>query len=304
METTTNIKKKNHKEGYLLSKRTGGQRAVFIVVFVIFAIYALSLILPFLWMIMNSFKNHTEFVMDQANGSTLQFPDKWNFINYVNAFTQINYRGITFPVMSLNSCYYVFVGGGVSVFFQAVTGYVISKYKFKARGVIYAIAIFCMTLPIVGNMAADMKVRAQLGLLDNLAAVIFTSMSSFGFNFLMMHAFYKTVSWDYAEAVFIDGGGHFTVFFCIMLPMSMPLMTTLFILGAIGSWNDYMGPMLYYPSYPGVATGLQLAAYEMLRKTKTVYYAALVVTTLPVLILFAVFSDKIMKNYTVGGLKG
>ena len=304
MEKTIAVKNKNRKEGYLLNKRTGGQRAVFIVVFVLFTIYAISLILPFLWMIMNSFKAHTEFVMDQANGTTVNFPDVWNFINYVNAFKQINYRGVTFPVMFLNSCYYVFVGGGVSVFFQAVTGYVISKYKFKARGVIYAIAIFCMTLPIVGNMAADMKVRAQLGLLDNLAAVVFTSMSSFGFNFLMMHAFYKTVSWDYAEAVFIDGGGHFTVFFKIMLPMAMPLMTTLFILGAIGTWNDYMGPMLYYPSYPGVATGLQLAAYEMLRKTKTVYYAALVVTTLPVLILFAVFSDKIMKNYTVGGLKG
>ncbi len=304
MEKIGIVQTKHRKTGRLLSKRTGGERAVFTVVFVLFLLYSVSLILPFLWMIMNSFKAHTEFVMDQAAGKTLGFPDVWRLVNYINAFKQINYIGITFPVMLLNSCYYVFIGGGISVFFQAVTGYVISKYKFKAGPVIYAIAIFCMTLPIIGNMAAEMKVRAQLGLLDNLAAVIFTSMSSFGYNFLMMHAFFKTISWDYAEAVFIDGGGHFTVFFRIMLPMAMPLMTTLFILSAIGIWNDYQTPMLYFPSSPGVATGMQLAAFEMLRKAKTVYYAALVISCLPVLILFAAFADTIMKNYTIGGLKG
>lgn len=297
------IKKRLFKK-HSLPKRASGERIVFTIVFIIFLLYSISLILPLLWMLMNSFKSHTEFVMDQANGTTLNFPDIWHFSNYIDAFKQINYRGITFPIMFLNSCYYVFVGCGVSVFFQAATGYVISKYKFKAGGVIYAISIFCMTLPITGNMAAEIQVRAQLGLLDNLLAVIFTNMSSFGFNFLMMYAFYKGVSWTYAEAVLIDGGGHFTVFFRIMLPMAMPIMTTLFILSAIGTWNDYMGPMLYYPSFPGVATGLQLVSYEMLRKTKTIYYAALVLTTLPVLILFVFFSDKIMKNYTIGGLKG
>ena len=299
------MKKSGHKDGSLLNRRTGKQRAVFTVVFVILMIYAVSLILPSLWMVVNSFKKITEYDIDIMMSDTLRFPDKWMISNYWEVFPRIVYNGVKFPSMLLNSFYYIIVEGVLQMLFVSATGYVLSKYKFKARGVIYSIAIFAMTIPVMGNMAAGLKLRADLGLYDNLAAPFFTAgAGAWGFEFLMTYAFFKAVSWDYAEAVFIDGGGHYTVFFRIMLPMAMPILTTLFILRSIGGWNDYMTPLLYFPSYPNIATGLYGASEALKRGAMSQYYAALVLTTLPVLVLFVAFADKIMKNYTIGGLKG
>lgn len=299
------IVKKSKREGYLLNKRSGGQRAVFIVAFVIFTVYAISLMLPLLWMLMNSFKDGTEYEIDSIMGETLRLPAKWLFGNYTEVFSRIKYGDTAFPGMLLNSLYFIGVNGVLQMLFVSATGYVLSKYKFKARGAIYAVAIFAMTLPIVGNMAAGVRLRADLGLYDNLFAVFFTAgAGAWGFEFLMLYAFFKAVSWDYAEAVFIDGGGHFTVFFRIMLPMAMPMLTTLFILSAIGGWNDYTTPMLYFPSYPNVAMGLWGASRSLTRGDMSLYFAALAITTLPVLLLFIFFADQIMKNYTIGGLKG
>lgn len=292
-------------KGHLSTRRTGGELVIFIIVFIIFTVYAISLIMPLLWMLMNSFKDGTEYAIDVVMADTLRLPTKWKFSNYVEVFSRIVYNDVTFFGMMLNSLYYIFIGQGLRLFFVAVTGYILSKYAFKGRNAIYAIAIFAMTLPIIGNTAAGVSLRASLGIYDNLLAVFFTAGSgAWGFEFLLMYAFFKSVPWDYAEAAFIDGANHYEVFFRIMLPMGMPMLSTLFILAAIGSWNDYTSPMLYFPSFPNLAMGLYQVSGELTRGDMSVYYAALVITTLPVLIVFTLFSDKIMKNYSVGGLKG
>ena len=305
MEKTSFVKTGRRKLGKLSTRRSGGEFVVFLIVFLIFVLYSASLILPFLWMIMNSFKDGTEYAIDVVNANTLRLPTKWLFSNYTEVFSHIKYNDITFFGMMLNSFYYSVVGEGLRIFFVAVTSYVIAKYTFKGRGVIYAIAIFAMTLPIIGNSAAGISLRASLGLYDNLLAVIFTAGSgAWGFQFLLMYAFFKSISWEYAEAGLIDGANHYTIFFRIMLPMGVPMLTTLFILSAITSWNDYTTPMLYFPSYPNLAMGLYQASNELTRGEMSMYYAALVITTLPVLLLFSLFSGKIMKNYSIGGLKG
>lgn len=299
------VRRRKKGEGAFLARRSGGERAVFIVAFIILAVYSVSLLLPLLWMLMNSFKDGTEYAMDVVAATTLRFPEAWKFSNYANVFAEITYNNVNFFGMLGDSIYFIVVGSGLELFFTTAVSYVISKYKFKGRNFIYSVAIFAMTMPIIGNMASGIKLRAAFGIYDNLLAVFFTAgAGAFGFNFLMLYAFFKSVPWSYAEAVFIDGGNHFTVFFRIMLPLAMPMVTTLFILSAIAGWNDYTTPMLYFPSFPNVAMGLYMASQTLTRGDMSTYYAALAITTVPVVALFAGFSDKIMKNYSIGGLKG
>lgn len=299
------VRRRKKGDGAFLARRSGGERAVFIVAFIILAVYSVSLLLPLLWMLMNSFKDGTEYAMDVVAATTLRFPEAWKFSNYANVFAEITYNNVNFFGMLGDSIYFIVVGSGLEFFFTTAVSYVISKYKFKGRNFIYSVAIFAMTMPIIGNMASGIKLRAAFGIYDNLLAVFFTAgAGAFGFNFLMLYAFFKSVPWSYAEAVFIDGGNHFTVFFRIMLPLAMPMVTTLFILSAIAGWNDYTTPMLYFPSFPNVAMGLYMVSQTLTRGDMSTYYAALVITTVPVVALFAGFSDKIMKNYSIGGLKG
>lgn len=299
------VRRRKKGEDAFLARRSGGERVVFIVAFIILAVYSVSLLLPLLWMLMNSFKDGTEYAMDVVAATTLRFPEAWKFSNYANVFAEITYNNVNFFGMLGDSIYFIVVGSGLELFFTTAVSYVISKYKFKGRNFIYSVAIFAMTMPIIGNMASGIKLRAAFGIYDNLLAVFFTAgAGAFGFNFLMLYAFFKSVPWSYAEAVFIDGGNHFTVFFRIMLPLAMPMVTTLFILSAIAGWNDYTTPMLYFPSFPNVAMGLYMVSQTLTRGDMSTYYAALAITTVPVVALFAGFSDKIMKNYSIGGLKG
>ena len=300
------VRRRKKGEGAFLARRSGGERAVFIVAFIILAVYSVSLLLPLLWMLMNSFKDGTEYAMDVVAATTLRFPEAWKFSNYANVFAEITYNNVNFFGMLGDSIYFIVVGSGLELYFTTAVSYVISKYKFKGRNFIYSVAIFAMTMPIIGNMASGIKLRAAFGIYDNLLAVFFTAgAGAFGFNFLMLYAFFKSVPWSYAEAVFIDGGNHFTVFFKIMLPQAAGPIATLCIMSAIGSWNDYMPMILYLPSYPTLASGLYTYQSNAIRGVNfPVYFAGVIISLIPVIVIFACFSDLMMKNMSVGGLKG
>lgn len=120
-----------------------------------------------------------------------------------------------------------------------------------------------------------------------------------------MYGYFKNISWSYAESVFIDGGGHMTVFLKIMLPIAKPVVTALIIIGIIAAWNDYSTPLMFLPAYPTLAVGMYGVSSVLPRSGNSpAYFAALIISTIPVIIFFAAFSDIIMSNLTIGGLKG
>lgn len=296
---------KKVKEKTILNSRGKGEKALFVFMFVIFVLYAVSLLYPFVWLIGNSLKTREVYNYEQALGVTFRFPKTFEIVTYVKAFTEMEYGGVGFLSMFLHSLLYMGITTLGGVFFSAITGYCMSKYRFKARGVIYALAIFSLTMPVIGTTGATYKLIGAIGAYDTWFYPVLISLGGFGFNFLVMYGFFQSVSFSYAEAVFIDGGGHWTVFFKIMLPLAKVPVLTLAVMAAIGSWNDYMTMLLYMPSYPTVASGLyQLSSTLPRLGNSPLYYAALVISVIPILAIFAACSDLIMNNFTMGGLKG
>lgn len=311
-ETKKSFIKRVKKSGSesILTKRSTTEKVLFGIVFVIFALYALTLVLPFLFMFISSLKSSLEYIDDLIAGSTLGMPDEWMFSNYVLAFTQMSVQDsmgndVFLPQMLLNSVWYTAECIIASVGASAITGYCLSKYRFKIRGLLYGVAIFSMTIPIIGSSGAAMKLAYNLGIYNTPLYPLLTGFSGFGFNFLILYGFFSGIPWSYAEAVFMDGGGHGTTFFKIMLPQAWPAMLTLSIMTFISAWNNYMTPLLYLPDFPTMASGIYRIKLTFTRGGNyPAYYAGLLVSTLPVVLLFVCFSDVIMKNFTVGGLKG
>lgn len=303
-------KGKSSKNNSILTKRSSATKILFGVVFVIFVLYALSLILPFGFLLLNSLKEPSEYVNDLINGGIFSLPEKTLFGNYIDVFKEMKIsdsfgNDINFLSMTFNSVWFtaVTVFGGLAA--STLVGYCLAKYNFMLRNVLYGIAIVSMTIPIVGSTGAMFKLSYDLKIYNTPLYPILTSFGGFGFNFLIMYGFFKNISWSYAEAVFIDGGGHFTAFLKIMLPQVLPAMVTLGIMAFIGAWNDYTTPLLYLPDFPTIASGV----YEIQTHLKRggnypQYFAALVISIIPVMIIFVSFSDTIMQNFTVGGLKG
>ena len=286
----------------LPDRKTGSEKAVFFIAFTLLALYCLSLIYPFFWMFLNSLKGSLEY----SGGNTFALPEKWLFSNYAQAFTMLKLdNGITFFDMIFNSVWYTVLGAGLGVFASSITGYCLSKYKFKGRNLIYSIAIFAMTIPIVGTAAASFKFTREIGIYDTPLYVVATSFSGWGFNFLVLYGSFKNLSWDYAEAVFIDGGSHFVAFFKVMLPMVTGPIATLFIIAAIGRWNDYMTVIMYLPSYHTIASGLYVFKSLAIRGVNyPVYYAGLMLSMIPIIVLFVFCADIMLANLSTGGLKG
>ncbi len=292
----------------ILTKRTKGEKVVFTIVFILFCLYAISLILPFVFVFLSSLKDGFSEYFDE-NNTVFTLPKKWLFSNYIEAFKKLKYDNgeiqVSFPMMFVNSIWYTLLSSFVSVFSCTVTGYCLSKYQFKARKYIYAIAIFCMTIPIVGTTGSYYKLIGDLGIYDTPLYVVISSISAWGFNFLVMYGFFKNVSWTYAEAAFVDGGGHFTAFFKIMIPLAIGPITTLFVVACISNWNDYMSLIMYMPSYPTIASGLYNYQANSTRiGDMPIYFAGILISIIPVLIMFIFCSNTMMKNMNVGGIKG
>ena len=293
-------RKQKENTSPVLTKRTRGEKLVFAVVFLIFTLYALSLIYPFVWTFINSLKGSLEY----SGGNPFALPKKPLFSNYIDAFELLELDdGTTFFDMIFNSVWYTFLASFLGVFMSCVTGYCLSKYEFKARKYIYSVAIFCMTIPIVGSMGAYYKLIGELGLYDTPMYVVVTNLSSWGFNFLVMYGFFKNVSWTYAEAAQIDGAGHFRIYFTIMIPMAVPVLVSLGILSAIGYWNDYFTVYMYMPEKATIAYGLQRISDQNKNNLPQVF-AAVIFSMIPVLVIFSIFQKTIMNNTTIGGIKG
>ncbi len=306
------LKKANKtEEGYILTRRSKGEKILFGCVFAIFVLYALSLISPFLYLFFNSLKDGFEYSDDLMAGNTVGLPDAWRFSNYISAFTNMKMTGssgqyIYMWQMVLYGVGYSFISVLAGITASTLVAYALAKYRFRLRGLLYGIAIFSMTVPVIGNTGAMFKLLASIGVYNTPFYPVVVGFSGFGFNFLILYGFFSTVSWSYAEASFIDGAGHFTVLFKVMIPQALPAMVTLCIMAFITSWNDYLNVLLYMPDYPTLASGIYQIKLTLKRNLEMypVYFAGLIISIVPVMVLFACFSNTIMKNFTVGGLKG
>lgn len=295
------------KEKNILTQRNGGEKVLYAIIAGIFALYALVLLFPFVWLIVQSFGNPKTYSYDAFEIGKATFfyvPKIWHFENYVMAFQMLSTSdGITFFDMLLNSLWYVGIGVVFSAFWHSLTGYVFAKYEFKGKAFIYSCAIFSMTIPLVGSSAALYRLAVNLRIYDTGPLFLaITCCGGFGGSFLMMYGIFKGLSWTYVEAVYIDGGGDWTAYFKIILPQAMPAIFAIMVNEGIALWNNYTQVLLYMPSTPTLASGL----YQL--KTNHIqlplYYAGLVISMIPVVILYAFMSGSMMKNLSIGGIKG
>ncbi len=299
---------KRHRDkdtSYILTVRSKGEKVLFAFVFIIFALYALSLLFPFCWLIVNSLKHYTDYQLDVASGNPFALPKTLEWGNYAYSFSKLEDRGVTFPGMVWNSLWQCFLGLFLRLAVTSSVAYIVSRFKFMGRDLIYSVLIFVMTIPLIGSSASLFKLISDLHFYDTPVYTVVTSACVDGSSFLMFYAFFKNLPYGYAEAAYIDGAGEWTVFFKIMIPQALPLIFTLGIMSFMGVWNDYMTPLLFLPSFPNIASGMYRAKNTLMRTGRdTIAFAGMVITLIPSIVMFCCFSNVIMKNMTIGGLKG
>ena len=280
-------------------KRSSKEKVVMAVFFVIFVIYALTLIFPFLWTFYNSFKTNREFF---AAGGVWSFPKRWLADNYIKVWQ--SYNLVTY---FLNSIKLTVLGTLLSIVSSSMAAYIVAKYDFKGRNIIYTTAITVMIVPGIGSLAALFKFMNATGLYDTHVGILLLYAGGIGFNFVILYGFFKGISWSYAEAAFVDGASDLQVFLKIMLPQAKPAIGAVAVIQGINVWNDYFTPYMFLQSKEKytLAVGLrQIVLEQSYSADWPKMFAAMIIATIPILIVYALFQNVIMENTVAGGLKG
>ena len=249
---------------------------------------------------MNTFKTEMEFINNKT-----YFPKIIDWTNYIDAFRSLSARDTNMFVMLLNSGWWAVGGTLLGLISSTMSAYIVAKYKFFGRGFFYGLAIVTMMLPIVGAMPSQYTVYDSLGILDS-PGMLLTCANGFGFNFIVLYGFFKSLPWDFVEASFLDGAGHLQTMLYIMLPQAMPVIGSLGIVAFINMWNDYNTPIVFLESYPTLSSGLYLYQDATMQHSVDIplLFAGVLMSVIPVVTLFCVFQKSIMNLSFGGGLKG
>ena len=281
-------------------RRSVSERFVFAGVFLFFTFHAFLLIYPVIWGLLSSLKDINGYFDNRFGLPALP----WKFLNYSDAVRQITDGGMSFINMFWNSTWFSAGSAIINMEFVSAYAYVLNKYKFRGRNFLYGLCLFIMSVPLGASFVSTYRIYYGLHL-ANSYAILFTATAVYGMNLMLFHSYYSNISNSYKEAAQIDGANFYQIYFKAMRPQALPLALTLGIMQFIAHWNDYMSPLLYLPKMPTLATGLY--RYQTIVERNGNYpvlFAGLFICLMPILVIFLIFSDRMMANINVGGLKG
>ena len=279
-----------------------------IILYVIVSLYCLTMLAVLAFGVINSLKTVDDYDYLNPFGLPHAAEGGWQFVNYIKVFseftvTTVGAKEVGLIKMFFNSILYAGLMSLFCVATQVITAYAVAKYNFKGKNIIYSVAIIVMILPIIGSLASEVQIADAFGFRNSVLGVCLMRCKYTGIYFLVFYATFKSLSWSYAEAAQIDGASHFGTFFRIMLPLIKGTIFAVFILLFIEHWNDYYTPLVFLPEKPTLSYGLFTFQDDNAGSTP-LQFSACFLASIPILLVFIAFKDKIMGNVTMGGIKG
>lgn len=264
-------------------------------------VWAILVIAPLLWTFLASFKSNTEIFL----GNPFALPDSFSFASYGRAWSEANV-GRYF----LNSVFVVTLGTAGTMLFGSMAAYVLSRYRFFGNRAIYYLFVSGLAFPVFLALVPLFLIVNNLGLLNTYTGLILVYIAySLPFTVFFLAAFFKTLPNSVAEAAMIDGASHTRLFFRIMMPMAKPALVSITIFNIIGQWNQYLLPVALMQGQgadqkwvltQGIASISTAAGYEA---DWAALFAALTMSILPMIVVYAFFQRQIQNGLTAGAVK-
>ena len=295
-------KRKKLKKSNRLSVFTGILMAVLI-------IYSAILLGLLLWAVLTSFRSVSDFDRSPY-GFPTKFADNFSYVFSKFKRTVSNpYAQGNMVVSMWMMLFYAFAYALGAAFFNTaticVTSYVCARFPNRFTKLIHTIVVVVMIIPIVGNLPSELRMARAFGLYNSIWGLWLMKANFLGLYFLVFYNVYRKVPESFVEAAKIDGGNNFQIFFRIMLPITRTMFGTIMLINFITFWNDYQTPLIYMPSFPTIAVGVYYITRSNDNGLDSIprRMATTVIMLIPILVLFSVFSNKLLGNLTIGGLK-
>lgn len=240
----------------------------------------------------------------QREGRAIKSVTDW----FAPPYTLENYPAIIMnsevPTWLLNSLLVAVVVTVLTVIFSAMAAYAIAKLPFRGSKAMFMYFLLGLMIPGEATIVPLFITVNNLHLIDTYAGLILPSIAG-SMNLIIMVTFFKGLPNELLEAVKIDGGGELTIFFRIVLPLSKTIIATVCIFAFVGSWNNYLWPLLCAMSSELFTLPVGIPTFA---GTYTVDYVrpltASMVASLPMIIMYIIFEKQIVAGITSGAVKG
>jgi len=265
-------------------------------VYVLLVAGCLLTLMPFLWMLSNSFKSSTEIVRLPP---TL-FPKNPTVQSYRTIFTD--------PRVPLGRFYLNSIIVAVSVtvlilFTSSLAGFVFAKYQFFGKNVLFTLILATMMIPFQVVMIPLYLIIARLKLVDNLGGLIVPSAVS-AFGIFLMRQFIEGIPGELIDAARIDGASEFGIYTRVVFPQMGPALATLGIFQFMGTWNDYLWPLIILRTTERRTLPVMLTWYNSQHGSRfDLTMAASMLVILPILVVYFLFQRWIVRGIALTGFK-
>lgn len=273
------------------------ERIATLVAWLILGLGGIAMMVPFLWMVFTSFKSTAELYTFPPS----LLPEQWRWSNYYDAWTLLPFA--TFFKNSIIVSVAVVFG---QLFTCSLAGYSFSRLRYPGRDRIFLLYLATMMIPFAVIMIPLYVQMRWMGWVDTLwpliVPAIFTPWGTF-----MMRQFMSTLPRELEDAARIDGASFFRIYRTIILPLTKPALATLGIFTFLGSWNNFLWPLIIISSLNLKTIPLGMTAFQARMPMKTPWELVMAAATfaiLPVLIAFIFGQKYYVQGIVTSGIKG
>ena len=261
-------------------------------------------IVPLVWLVLTSLKPVED---------TMKIPPQWvphvlHWENYPQAFVyQSDKLGyIPFLVYGRNTLVLALLTVSGAVASNALVAYAFARMRWKGRDFLFAMTLATMMVPFPVLMVPTYALFKTLHWSDTFRTHWVPAWFGNAFSIFLLRQFFRTIPFELSEAARIDGCSEWGIFRLVILPLSKPALAVIALFTFMGTWNDFMGPLIYLTRQELFTLGLGLQSYQT-QHGGTPWHLLMAATTMviaPVLILFFFTQKQFIQGIAVTGLKG
>ena len=271
-----------------------------VVIYVVSIFFSIMTLFPFVMMVANSFKSTFE-----IQQSTLTLWSAHPIQNLSKNWSVVNSKDFHPAVGFMNSFIVATCSTLLNVYFSSLTAYAISAYEWKLRDAFNGLIMAIMMIPGTVTTIGFYQMVYKLGLINKLSLLILPSIAAPMTVFFMRQYLQASLSMEIVQSARIDGAGEFRIFNQIVVPLMKPAIATQAIFAYVGSWNNLFMPLILLTdkNKKTLPVMVSLLNGDIYKKEYGAVYLGLLITVLPLFIVYAILSRYIVEGVALGGIK-
>ncbi|AIQ20405.1 sugar ABC transporter permease [Paenibacillus sp. FSL H7-0357] len=264
-------------------------------IYILMIIIAVLQLFPLYWLVVSAFKDNSEII----GGAVWALPTKWRLDNFTEAWVSAKVSQYFFNSVTVTLVTLFFV-----LLFASMMAYALTRMKFKYNGVILFVLLMGVMVPIHATLIPLFMILKNLGILSSRLSIILPYIAvNLPIGVYMLSAFLRTMPKELEEAAFMDGCGVVKSFFKVVLPLLKPPLASVAIFVFLAVWNELLMAATFIQKQELRTLPLGLMNFSgQYSISWGPLAAAMVISTLPILLAYVLFSDQMEKSFTAGAI--